>query len=72
MDTHGLPDRVTLLERLAAQQLTVNDRILELTALLLQEQAMRAERLAWHEDLLARLTQTLEAIKDLLDHPNGH
>jgi hypothetical protein len=72
VDSNDLPDRVAMLERLAAQQLTMNDRILELTALLTREQALHADRLARHDDLLARLTQTLEAIKDLLHRPNGH
>ena len=79
METNDLPDRIAMLERLAAQQLTINDRILELTALVTREQALHADRLAQHdaslarhEDLMARLAQTLEAIKDLLHRPNGH
>lgn len=72
MASEDLSDRVTLLDRLAAQQLTMNDRLLELTALLAREQGLHAERLTRHDDLMARLTQTLEAIKDLLHRPNGH
>lgn len=79
MDSTDVPDRVTLLERLAAQQLTMNDSILELTALVTREQALHAARLAQHdaslarhEDLMARLAQTLDAIKYLLDRGNGH
>jgi hypothetical protein len=71
MDTPGLPDRVAMLERMAAQQLTLNDLLSEVTARLTQEQGLLAER-ARHEEQMARLTQTLEAIKDLLDRPNGH
>jgi len=72
MDTPGLPDRVAMLERMAAQQLTLNDLLSEVTARLTQEQGLLAERLARHEEQMARLTQTLEAIKDLFDRPNGH
>jgi len=80
METPDLPERVTLLERLAEQQLTLNDQLLELTRRLGEEQALHAERLQRHEqqsarheqqialltDISARLETTLEAIRDLL------
>jgi predicted nucleic acid-binding Zn-ribbon protein len=73
MATPDLPERVTLLERLAEQQLTLNDQLLELTRRLGEEQALHAERLQQHEqhialltDISARLETTLEAIRDLL------
>ena len=57
-------DRLTLLERMAEQQLRVNDQLLEITARLNEEHALHAER-------LERLEQILQAIKDLLERGNG-
>lgn len=87
MDTPDLSDRVTLLERLAAQQLDVNDQLLALTRRLGEEQALyqqqltfhaevlmrHEERLNQHDALMQRLAQTLEAIRDMLERgQNGH
>ena len=70
METHDIPDRVAMLERMAAQQLTLNDLLIQVTARL--EQGLHAERLARHEEQMAGLRQILEALKDMLDHGNSH
>jgi len=66
-----LPECVDLLERLAAQQLDLNDQLLTLTRRLGEEHALYQERLAWHDEMLTRMQQTLDAIKDMLDRGNG-
>jgi hypothetical protein len=50
----------------------LNDQLIEVTARLTQEQGLHAERLARHEEIMASLAQTLAAIKDMLNRPNGH
>lgn len=67
-----LPGRVIMLERLQSQQEILNDLLIQVTARLSHEQGLHAERLAQHEERMARLAQVLEAIKDLLNRPNGH
>jgi hypothetical protein len=57
-------ERLPPLEQMAAQQLRLNDQLIEMTAQLNQEQALHAER-------LDRLEQILQAIKDLLERGNG-
>ena len=72
METHDSPDRVAMLERMAVQQLTLNDLLIQVTARLEQEQGLHAERLARHEEQMAGLRQILEALKDMLDRGNSH
>jgi len=72
MDTPDIPERINMLERMADQQLRLNDQLIEVTARLTQEQGLHAERLARHEEIMASLAQTLAAIKDMLNRPNGH
>src|SRR5712691_10199647 len=48
-------DRLTLLERMADQQLRLNDQLIEVTARLNQEQARHAERLERYDAILTRL-----------------
>jgi len=81
-----LDPRVDLLERLAAQQVTLNDQLITVTARLGEEHALyqerqlvqevrtaeHAERLRQHEAILEELLAFLTAIKDLLKMPNDH
>jgi DNA-binding transcriptional regulator YbjK len=86
MATPDLPDRVTLLERLAAQHAERLDR---LDVLIEQQQHLQVSlrgiverlamqhlevqhRMAAHDATVAHMAQTLDAIKDLLDRGNGH
>jgi hypothetical protein len=78
-------DRLALLERMADQQLRLNDQLIAITARLNQEQGLHAEALARadamvtrldqeqarHAERLERLDTILQAIRDLLDRPNG-
>jgi hypothetical protein len=77
LDRHD--DHLAALQRLSDQQLALNDQLKEITARLTQEQSLYAERLArheaslrFHEEIMASLAQTLQAIKDMLDRGNGH
>jgi len=82
-----LPDRVTLLERLQEQQSAINDITRQALATLsealrTQQRTMERDgrvldtillRISQHDEVLARLDATLQALKDLLGHPpNGH
>ena len=71
MDTSDIPERISMLERMADQQLRLNDQLIEVTARLTHEQGLHAERLARYEEIMASMAQTLAAIKDMLNRPNG-
>jgi hypothetical protein len=71
--------RLTLLERMADQQLRLNDQLIEITARLTREQGLHAERMTRYEEILihqdehmAELRHILAAITDMLDRGNGH
>jgi hypothetical protein len=64
--------------RMEAQQATLNDLLIQITTRLTEEQGLQAEQLAryaaslaWHEEVMASLAQTLAVIKDMLDRGNG-
>lgn len=78
MNPENLPERVSSLERLSEQQLNLNDQqkivndlLITVTARLGQEQTLHTERLEYYDQILGRLDQTLQAIKDMLGHHNG-
>ena len=85
MDTPDL-DRLALLERLAAQHAERLDRLdvlmeqqVALTVALrgiVERHAMQQvdvlRRLVAHDDTLAHMAETLDAIKDMLERGNGH
>ena len=78
MNPQNLPERVSGLERLSEQQLHLNDQqqvvnglLITVTARLGQEQVLHAERLQYYDEILGRLEQTLQAIKDMLGRHNG-
>ena len=71
-ETMRIITRLELLERLADQQLALNDQLLSVTARLGMEHALYQERLARHEETMAALRTIFAAITDLLDGPNGH
>jgi hypothetical protein len=80
-----LAPRVDLLEHLQAQQERLNALLIDVTgrlndehalyATLLPRQEMRLELLttlaSQHEERMAKLQQTLDAIKDMLERGNG-
>jgi len=72
METPDLSAHVHMLERIADQHVRLHDQLIEVTARFTQEQGLHASRLARHEELMASLAQTLSAIKDMLNRPNGH
>ena len=49
-----------------------NRSLREIADRLTQQQAVQAARLDRHEEVMLRLAQTLDAIKDMLDRGNGH
>lgn len=72
-------EHLARLDRLTDQQLALNEQLKDLTARLNQEQAQHAAQLArheaslrFHDEIMASLAQTLQAIKDMLDRGNGH
>ncbi len=66
-----LRDRLVLLERLQDQQERLNTLLIEITARLGEEHALYAERLQRHEAQMDQLRDILQAIKDMLNRPNG-
>jgi hypothetical protein len=81
-----LHPRADLLERLAAQQVTLNDQLMTITARLGEEHALyqerqlaqevrtaeHAERLRQYEAILAQLLEFLESLKDMSEHFKDH
>ena len=63
-------ERMARLEGLMEQQLRTQAVLGEIAERLVQRQDQHAERLDRHEEIMLRLTQTLNAIRDLLDRGN--
>jgi len=64
-------ERIARLEGLMEQQLRTQAILGEIAERLVQRQDQHAERLDRHEEIMLRLAQTLDAIRDLLDRGNG-
>jgi hypothetical protein len=70
LDRHA--DHMAHLEILMEQQIENQTALREIADRLTQQQAVQAARLDRHEEVMLRLAQTLDAIKDMLDRGNGH
>ena len=70
LDRHA--DHMAHLEILMEQQIENQTALREIADRLTQQQAGQAARLDRHEEVMLRLAQTLDAIKDMLDRGNGH
>ena len=65
-------EQMALLRGLLEQQTSTQTALRDIADRLTQQQDLHAERLARHEEVMLRLAQTLDAIRDMLDRGNGH
>ena len=70
LDRHD--EHLALLRGLMEQQARTQTALSEIAERLTQQQDLYAERLARQEEVMLRLAQTLDAIRDMLDRGNGH
>jgi hypothetical protein len=68
----ALTPRVDLLERLATQQLTLNDHLIRMTTHLGHALVLSEERQVRHDEAMVELRAILAALRDLLVRSNAH